>query len=97
MKARAIPALIATFRRRREQAGISQRQFAEIVSTDWSATRDFERGRCSMGVVKLEQRFGALGLELAPVPMDLRDRIREAAEFLKSHGWSVEPPAGNFW
>lgn len=87
-----IPATVATFRQRREEAGISQRALAELVCTDWSAIRDFERGRCVLSLVKVERRFAALGLQLAVVPVDPIARAREAADWLQAQGWRVEAP-----
>ena len=89
---RPIPAIVTAIRRRREEAGITQRQLAEMVHTDWSAIRDFERGRCVVGLVKLDQRLVALQCELAIVPRCPVARAQEAADWLQAQGWSVEPP-----
>lgn len=89
---RRIPAIVTAIRQRREDAGISQRELAAMVHTDWSAIRDFERGRCAVGLVKLEQRLAALRCELAVVPACPIARAQEAADWLEAQGWIVQPP-----
>ena len=85
-------AIVATFRQRREEAGISREAMAERLCADWSTIRDFERGRCVQALAKIERRFAVLDLQLAVVPNDPVARAREAADWLQAQGWTVEPP-----
>ena len=49
-------------------------------------------GRGVLSLVKVEQRFAVLGLQLTAVPVCPLARAREAADWLQAQGWTVEPP-----
>lgn len=89
---RPVPAIVALFRKAREERGISQPDMAKRLNVHPCVVRDFERGRSNMGMVKVERKFAALDLELAVVPIDPGKRAQEAADWLMAQGWKVEGP-----
>lgn len=95
--------LVAAFSEARKAQGLTQAQLAERLGVDRTVIAHFEAQRTRSALAKWDGWFGALGLELVPIPRDLSRlsnmTARDMAEILREAGWTVEPPSarGDFW